>query len=60
MSRRLLLLTYDELRVLWDALATFRRHLDIGDADFDGVRALHDRIGDLMADEFHRLRHLGG
>jgi hypothetical protein len=54
---RLLLLSYDELRVLWDALMEHRLRLgaDPGDADLATCQLLNERVGDLLAVEYDRL-----
>jgi hypothetical protein len=54
---RLLLCSYDELRVLWDALMRHRLHLgdDPGDSDFEICLILNERVGDLLAVEYDRL-----
>ena len=56
-SPRLLLLSYDELRVLWDALLRHRLRLgdDPGDSDFETCLILNERVGDLLAVEYDRL-----
>lgn len=55
---RLLLVDFDELHVLWDAIVRHRLSLDIGDPDFVTTVALADRIGELMSDEQHRLKEV--
>ena len=54
---RLLLLSYDETRVLWDALMRHRLHLgdDPGDTDLETAQRLNERVGDLLAVEYDRL-----
>jgi hypothetical protein len=54
---RLLLCSYDELRVLWDALMRHRLHLgaDPGDTDLETAQRLNERLGDLLAVEYDRL-----
>jgi len=54
---RLLLLSYDELRVLWNALLRHRLFLgnDPGDTDLEVAILLNERIGYLLAVEYDRL-----
>ena len=54
-DKRLLLLTYDELRILWDALWRHRLAIDVGDADHDDMVRTLDRVGALLADTHDRL-----
>jgi hypothetical protein len=52
---RLVLLTFDELCVLWDALARHRLFFeDPGDYDLEISQQLQERLGDLMADEYEK------
>jgi len=55
MDQRLLLLAYDELLILWDALMRHRLAIDVGDPEFDDVVLLIERVGDLLADSRKHL-----
>lgn len=54
---RLLLLSYDEVRVLQDAMRRYRVLLgeDPGDPDLETAVTLHGRLGDLLSVEYERL-----
>jgi hypothetical protein len=54
---RLLLASYDEIRVLWDAIGHYRLFLggDPGDPDLEIATLLNERLGDLLAVEYDRL-----
>lgn len=54
MERRLLLLSLDDLYILWDALKRHRLAIDIGDPEFDDTVRLMDRVGELLADTYSR------
>lgn len=47
---RLLLLSNDDLLILWDALMRHRLALDIGDPELADTTILVERVGDLLAD----------
>jgi hypothetical protein len=51
---RLLLVSQDNLYILWDALMRHRLMMDIGDPEYDDVVVLLERVGDLLADNIHR------
>ena len=49
MEQRLLLVSHDELLILWDALMRHRLALDVGDPEHDDVVRLVERVGELLA-----------
>ena len=56
-TNRLLLVSQDDLYILWDALMRHRLSIDTGDPDFDEVISLLERVGDLLADNIDRSRN---
>ena len=55
MNQRLLLLSYDELLILWDALIRHQLALDIGDPEHDDIVLLLERVGELLTDSLDKL-----
>ena len=53
---RLLLVSQDNLYILWDALMRHRLMMDIGDPEYDDTVRLLERVGDLLADNIHKAR----
>lgn len=51
----LLLLSYDELGLVWDALMIRYSMLDVGDPEYVDVKRLLERVGDLLAARFRAL-----
>ncbi len=52
---RLLLLSHDELLILWDALMRHRLALDPGDPEWEDMLQLLHRIGDLMSNNLDKV-----
>jgi len=52
----LLLVSQDELYILWDSLMKHRLTMDIGDPEYDDVIFLLERVGDLLADNIYKLQ----
>lgn len=53
---RLMLLSYDDLLVLWDALYVFRcSSVTPGDPEFEEVVSLQERVGELLASEVDKM-----
>jgi hypothetical protein len=48
MDERLLLLSHDELLILWDALMRHRLAVDVGDPDFDDIVRMTERVEELL------------
>lgn len=55
MDHRLLLLSYDELVILWDALMRHRLAVDIGDPEFSDIVKLVERVDQLLEDARSKL-----
>lgn len=55
-DQRLLLVSQDELYILWDSLMKHRLTMDIGDPEYDDVIFLLERVGDLLADNIYKLQ----
>jgi hypothetical protein len=52
---RLLLVDYDELRVLWDALSVRKQLIEFASDEWEQVVAMQERVGELLASSFGML-----
>lgn len=52
---RLLLVDYDELLILWDALRDRKLAVDVGDPEWADVVRLQERVGELLSSSLDAL-----